>query len=133
MACVTLTTAENVILDVNITVEMNTMDDTGKTQVFFRKGTDLFLLLAMSMDYQSLMNEMVVFLVGDNNGTERCVNITIEEDMLVECEEEFNVTLTIITDKPNLILDQSTTIVSIIDSDGMIPLSHQVMFLIFFI
>ena len=73
----------------------------------------------MDMDYQALMNEMVVFLAGDNNGTERCVNITIEEDLLVECEEEFNVTLTIITDKPNLVLDQSTTTVSIIDSDGM--------------
>ena len=78
----------------------------------------------MDMDYQSLMNEMVVFLVGDSNGTERCMNITIEEDMLVECEEEFNVTLNIITDKPNLILDQSTTIVSIIDSDGMTFVSH---------
>ena len=75
----------------------------------------------MNIDYQPLMNEMIVFLVGDSNGTERCVNITIEKDMLVECEEEFNVTLTIITDKPNLMLDQSTTIVSIIDSDGMTP------------
>ena len=72
----------------------------------------------MDMDYQSLVNEMVMFLAGDNNGTERCVNITVEEDMLVECEEEFNVTLDIITEKPNLNVDQSTTIVSIIDSDG---------------
>ena len=88
----------------------------------------------MDIDYQTLLNELVVFLVGDNNGTERCVNITIEEDMLVECEEDFNVTLTIITDKPNLILDQSTTIVSIIDSDGITPfLATQVMFLITFI
>ena len=67
------------------------------------------------------MSETLLFLVGDSNGTERCVNITIEDDMLVECEEEFNVTLTIAAEKPNVIVHQSTTVVSIIDNDGMTP------------
>ena len=70
------------------------------------------------MDYQSLIDEQVVFLAGDTNGTERCVNITIMEDMLVECEEAFNITLAIAEEKSNLFLDDSTTTVSIMDSDG---------------
>ena len=74
----------------------------------------------MDIDYQTLIDEQVVFLVGDSNGTERCINITIEEDMLVECVEEFNVTLTITPEKENLIIDEATTTVSIMDSDGII-------------
>ena len=72
------------------------------------------------MDYQSLIDEQVAFLVGDRNGTERCANITIQEDMLVECEEDFNITLTIVKEQQNLVLGEATTTVSIIDSDGTI-------------
>ena len=43
MACVTLTTADNAMLDTNITVELNTIDDTGKFDVV------LFILL---LDYK---------------------------------------------------------------------------------
>ena len=71
------------------------------------------------MDYQSLLNEPVMFYAGDGNGTERCANITLNEDLLVECEEEFNITLAIATDKPNLILGNAYTTVSITDSEGM--------------
>ena len=74
------------------------------------------------MDYQSLLNEQVMFYAGDGNGTERCVNITLDDDLLVECEEEFNVTLAIATDKLNLILGNAYTTVSITDSEGKISM-----------
>ena len=76
--------------------------------------------MSMVYDYLILRDEQVMFLVGDMNGTERCANITIIEDFLVENEEEFMVTLAIVTDKPNLLLGNATTTVTIIDSNGMI-------------
>ena len=69
------------------------------------------------MDYQSLIDEQVMFFAGDMNGTERCANITIQDDMLVECEEDFNITLTIQGEKSNLVLGNSITI----DNNGKLP------------
>ncbi len=81
----------------------------------------LLLATGSDVDYQSLDGEQVTFLAGDANGMERCINITLQEDSLVECEEEFNVTLAIIMDKPNLMLGGATTTVIIMDSDGATP------------
>ena len=72
----------------------------------------------VNMDYQPLTYEQVVFLVGDTNGTERCTNVTIIEDFLVECEEEFSITLDIPTEKTNLFLGDATTSVTLVDSNG---------------
>ena len=83
------------------------------------------------MDYQSLLNEQVVFYAGDGNGTEKCVNITLYDDYLVEYEEEFNVTLAIATDKPNLILGNAYTTVSIMDSEGKIPIQATYILILF--
>ena len=84
----------------------------------------------IDMDYQPLTEEEVVFLVGDTNGTERCVNITILEDLLVEREEEFIVTLAIITSNANLFIDNANTTVSIIDNDGIVMHSfHHAVFI----
>ena len=86
------------------------------------------------MDYQSLVNEQLTFFPGDRNGSEWCTNITIQEDMLVECEEDFNITLSIVKEQQNLILGEATTTVSIVDSDGMIanymtvPNNHTIIF-----
>ena len=77
------------------------------------------------VDYQSLLNVPVMFYAGDGNGTERCANMTLNEDLLVECEEEFNITLAIASDKPNLILGNTYTTVSITDSEGMTPIHLQ--------
>ena len=128
MACVTLTTSDYVTLDVEVEVELNTVDATGEFECKdFSSDTklvSLYLAIAMGktidMDYLPLINEPVIFVVGDSNGTERCANITIQEDMLVECEEEFNITLSVIKEQPNFILGEATTIVSILDSDGKI-------------
>ena len=80
------------------------------------------LLATMEMDYQSLTDEEVMFLVGDTNGTERCANITTFEDLLVECEEEFIVTLAIVPENANIFIDNANTTVSIIDDDGTISI-----------
>ena len=80
--------------------------------------SSLFSALGDGLDYLSLLNEPVMFYAGDENGTERCANITLKEDLLVECEEEFNVTLAIASDKQNLILGNAYTMVSITDSEG---------------
>ena len=69
------------------------------------------------MDYQSLLNKPVMFYVGERNGSERCTNVTLNEDLLVECEEEFSVSLMIATDKPNLSLGNDVISVTIVDSN----------------
>ena len=81
--------------------------------------TSLLSALGDDVDYQSIVNESVMFYAGDGNGTKRCANINLNKDLLVECEEEFNVTLAIASDKPNLILGNAYTTVSITDSEGM--------------
>ena len=121
MACVMLTTIDDVSLDVNLVVLLNTTDGTGlfdRDYIMMTSPPSLSSATAMNMDYQSLTDEEVIFLPGDTNGTERCANITIQEDLLVECEEDFNVTLVIQAEKSNLFLENSITTVSIIDSNG---------------
>ena len=56
-------------------------------------------------------------MVGDPNGHERCANISLMNDILVESEEDFTVTLALVTSEPNLSLGTNTTTVSIEDSD----------------
>ena len=122
MTCVMLTTEAGVTLAVNITVELNTTDGTGKLLKGVLSMLYIVSLLSANgddVDYQSLLNEPVMFYAGDGNGTERCANITLNQDLLVECEEGFNVTLAIASDKPNLILGNAYTTVSITDSEGM--------------
>ena len=123
MACVMLTTAENVMLDDIIIVEINTNENTGEIKNSTKTFYDIcayILSTATNLDYEPLIDEQLMFLAGDSNGTERCINITILQDMLVECEEDFNITLTIVKEQQNLVLGEATTTVSIIDSDGTI-------------
>ena len=89
--------------------------------LFLELTNSSFPATGSNVDYQSLAGELVTFIVGDANGKERCANITLQEDSLVECDEEFNNTLTIITDKPNLMLGGANTTVTIMDSDGATP------------
>ena len=64
-----------------------------------------------------LSMEEVTFMVGDSDDQERCVDIVVMLDNVVECEEDFIVTLSLETEKPNFILDGNTTVVTIMDSN----------------
>ncbi len=49
-----------------------------------------------------------------------CTNVAVVSDGLVECEEEFTVELSLVTDKQNLDLGNNSTAITLVDSDGMV-------------
>ena len=64
-------------------------------------------------DFNMLLGEEVTFMVGDADGQERCADIDLVEDELVECDEDFTVSLALVTSKPNLSLGTVITTVAI--------------------
>ncbi len=63
--------------------------------------------------------ESLSFASGSPDGAMVCTNVTVVPDMMVECEEDFTVELTLDTDKDSLSLGDSSTLVTLVDSDGM--------------
>ena len=80
---------------------------------------NLFHTATSGDDFTALLAEEVTFLVGDADGQERCATIDLTDDDLVECDEDFTVSLALVTSKPNLSLGTDSTTVTISDSDCM--------------
>lgn len=53
------------------------------------------------------------------NGEEICANLTVVADNLVECEENFTVTLDLMTSNEILRVGNAITVVAITDIDGI--------------
>ena len=64
------------------------------------------------------LSEPLSFTPGEGNGERVCVNVTLLSDGLVECEEDFTVVLTLDTDGDSVSLGNSSTVVTLLDSDG---------------
>ena len=60
----------------------------------------------------------LIFLPGATNGESVCVNVTLLTDQLVECEEDFTVVLALDTVGDSVSLGNSSTAVTLLDSDG---------------
>lgn len=73
-------------------------------------------MIANSTDYESIMTTMD-FDVDDGDGEMRCLNVTINEDDFVECDEDFTVELSLVTIGAAIALDNSTTVINILDDD----------------
>lgn len=56
------------------------------------------------------------------NGEQICANLTVVADSLVECEENFTITLDLMTSNEILRVGNAVTIVTITDIDGKIAL-----------
>ncbi len=110
-------------LAVEVVVSLTTADGTGK-HVMSSGGGLLEILCFLhpatgGTDYAVLAAEAVTFLAGDADGQQRCADIALTDDTLVECAEDFTVSLALVTDKPNLSLGAAdTTTVTIADSDS---------------
>ena len=78
---------------------------------------NLFHTATSGDDFTALSAEEVTFLVGDADGQERCATVDLTDDDLVECDEDFTVSLALVTSKPNLSLGTDMTTVTISDSD----------------
>ena len=70
------------------------------------------------VDFDALSMQPVVFQSGESDGAEMCVNISIRNDLTVECDENFTVSISLESDKNNLFLGQDLTTVTIKDSNS---------------
>ena len=57
--------------------------------------------------------------MNTGSGEMMCVMVTIMEDLLVECAEDFTVSLSLVTEADSVTVGQATTEVTIADNDGM--------------
>ena len=77
-----------------------------------------YLLATSGLDFDPLVMQPVVFESGASDGTEMCVNISLSSDLMVECDENFTVSIFLDSSKNNLFLGQDSTTVTIEDSDS---------------
>ena len=61
----------------------------------------------------------VTFIPGSEDGDSMCVTVPVISDSLVEYEEDFIVTLELVTSGVNLNLGNTITTVTIMDSNGI--------------
>ena len=69
----------------------------------------------LGTDYTSVSSDEV-FPSGSTDGAMKCVNITILDDITVEGNHSFTVTLT--TSDPDVMLGNNVTIITITENDG---------------
>ena len=116
--CVTLAiTPPTATTSRDLTLNLTTSDGTGKSLYQLTFKLCVFLMSASAgVDYTTVsMN--VVFSHGSTNGTMQCVCVSIIDDGdPLEGNETFTVTLTTAS---FVILTQSTTDITIIESNGM--------------
>lgn len=68
-------------------------------------------------DYDSV-SKLITFVNGSTDGAEMCISIAVNSDSMVEFEEDFAVILYLVTSGASLSTGNSTSVVTIIDSDG---------------
>ena len=82
-----------------------------------------------------LQSRVETFPSSSANGTEKCVSITVNSDNLVESQEEFTVSLDLVTTGTNLHLSIDTSTVTLIDGEGTLffgsTFSQAIMLILF--
>ena len=58
---------------------------------------------------------------GSGDGALMCSSVTVLEDDMIEGEEDFSITLTLVTTRTSLSLGNSATNVTLVDNDGKKP------------
>ena len=69
-------------------------------------------------DYDAVSATTLEFPAGSGNSLTRCITVDITDDLLIECDETFTVSLTLINSADNLNTDNTQTTVTITDSDS---------------
>ena len=72
-----------------------------------------------SGDYGVVTSTKMDFTAGSSNGATRCLQVAITDDRLVECDEQFNVSLTLVTVGDQISTGNVITTITIMDNDGM--------------
>ena len=79
--------------------------------------TEIFCFLARAGFDFEVVDEVLIFPSGSVDESTSCFNVTINEDLLVEGDEMFDVVLNLDTVGSGLALGNSETAVTIIDVD----------------
>lgn len=74
-------------------------------------------------DFTPISTVPLVFSSGSVDQVEECTYINTTDDDLIECDEEFQVVLSLATPGISLNLGNNITTVTLIDEDGMFPAS----------
>ena len=112
--CATLTTPVSIGADVTVT--LTTSDDTGTMLKHSTVHSQCAYLAAIAgSDYVSVSMD-VVFPAGTSNGGMQCIDVTIIDDIEMEGDETFTVTLTTSSSTVNLV--NAVTTITITDNDG---------------
>jgi hypothetical protein len=72
---------------------------------------------AGNQDYEHLTRSLT-FVPGSGDGALMCSSVTILEDNVIEGEEDFSVTLALVTTASSLSLGNSVTNITLADDDG---------------
>ena len=75
-------------------------------------------VLATSGSDYDFLSTTLTFLSGSIDSAENCTSLTVNSDDLVEPVEDFLVTLDLVTIGANLSLENSTSFMTIMDSNG---------------
>ena len=75
---------------------------------------------ATSDDFSALSSLSLAFPPQSVNGEQICANLTLVTDNLVECEENFTITLELMTSNEILTIGNAVAVVIITDIDGMV-------------
>ena len=68
----------------------------------------------------SPLNTALTFPTDSSDGDMVCANVTLLQDSMVECVEEFTVELMLDTNKDSLSLENNSTLITLLDSDCML-------------
>lgn len=72
---------------------------------------------SVSGDYD-LLSTQLTFPSGSENSAEMCASVSVNSDNLVEFDEDFTITLSLVTFGASLHLGNSVSAVTLTDSDG---------------
>ena len=78
---------------------------------------NILLCTASSSDFNFAPSSLT-FMSGEGNGVNECLTVSITDDNMVECDEQFTVSLTLNTEGDSLSTGNTLTTVTIMDDDG---------------
>ena len=77
-----------------------------------------FIATIFGNDYSEVTAMNINFLTGSDVGDTACITVPILNDSLVECNEEFLVSLTVVSMRDTVLMGNTVTRVTIVDSSS---------------
>lgn len=106
----------NGTLERNVSLKVQASEINGNINTL-AGGLNIFLIIAVVSD--DITDEMITFLVGDETGVIRCVNVSITQDDILETNETYQLSLIrLAADEDIVEIGRGTENITIIDNDS---------------